>query len=1211
MAVKDHTQHLDGLKAAPTPVAKQVDNTVSRGMSSGDRSFFGLVHESGKAVLDSELNFKGEIERYADYLLQRWQTPSGWLRGRTNFDSYDDFTVSSAPGAFLDESDQTDVMNGGLRDGDHILGDRTMIDAFLLPKLEAVVAGMPVVVEYVNVSEPGQNLVILNPAQVYDGTNLTVKRTDFVFLEVWKALVAPSVKASGQVQVAVIGDLAAADKITIDGNDLTAVVGAPGVDQFQMDADAGITASNIAAAINDPGNAFFGTVSAKASGDTVFIKAATPGAAGNAITLAVTVANPGSLAPSGATLTLGADRPYKPADAQNKIFRHGNVQSPPEVWLDDEMTDPVIDLETTQRVQVQYRIRVTGTPEGMNFKKHPDGFSNPNGGDPTVHAQGGRNQPVNTASGDSADYPFVPADGVKVWGKSSAAAFGHIDNGLWIAGDGSKLAAQELGAVDGFVYAIPLTFVFRHNDVSSALAGFKGWDPVNNTNGAPKYEHAAYVGPTGSVPVDTSDRPDGGFCDVIEQVHLWDARRHVLYPGVDLASQLQFQMQSLLDGNYRTWAIDMASKQTLGNGSGDQSTLPLVCNEIGRSPGAGGGGGFAGDTNRGVLIRDFDHICRRFGDQSVIERVLVAFYPGDRQTDPGGADPQRVYAPGTANEGKYVIPVDDPSNPGVPAGPDTWYEGDTLVFDLEALNAMLLGGFFHGLSGGGNLPGAPANNTTLEFSPDEVVITDVLEMWHDDGNSMAAEGVPQQMHPRIIKGLGTSKLEIVLDRNDVQFNGGADANPNNRAVGYVRESDLALFPGTGRRIFVEMEITYPVGEGLTDTPDLEVAPDPTFWDDQAATLIGPGPVMETSTTQRPKDYEGLLEPRFRTGFREVQLEYVANATNSHAAVTAAPIQDTVVSRTALNVYFPRRVYDSNRGPWVNTTHVEDISAGGAAVRTIDTNLSEFGSSSRKVVLDAGTPLAKKQSLCAIEYYAQDPIPNYGADEAGYQVGVYFRTNAPQTAGSKEGDITTQGDGVLPTTLKVEPLLVSDHVWSGQVGMGSNDATVPYSAPLDQIPLNQLGGVVPEWKLMATAQVSVADFAADTGLLALHTFLPQDMTQVLSVGSPAVNDKPRVDGDFRAYYPFADDSTYRPTVLAQPLTGATRHKAFVPFMARAIEDVTGQEGGIIFRKGELLLMVVSRYAKLDTENNVLFESGRDDTTVAVYRTKNLLLVVGDR
>ena len=83
-------------------------------------------------------------------------------------------------------------------------------------------------------------------------------------------------------------------------------------------------------------------------------------------------------------------------------------------------------------------------------------------------------------------------------------------------------------------------------------------------------------------------------------------------------------MQSLLDGNFKSWAIDATSKNTLGGSSGDVSTQFLVCNEIGREE-PEGVAPFSGDTNRGTTERSFDHLARRFGDQPVVERVVFAF----------------------------------------------------------------------------------------------------------------------------------------------------------------------------------------------------------------------------------------------------------------------------------------------------------------------------------------------------------------------------------------------------------------------------------------------------------------------------------------------------------------------------------------------------------------------------------------------------------
>jgi hypothetical protein len=296
------------------------------------------------------------------------------------------------------------------------------------------------------------------------------------------------------------------------------------------------------------------------------------------------------------------------------------------------------------------------------------------------------------------------------------------------------------------------------------------------------------------------------------------------------------------------------------------------------------------------------------------------------------------------------------------------------------------------------------------------------------------------------------------------------------------------------------------------------------------------------------------------------------------------------------------------------TDVFDTMAGPPASVAINNGLTEWGSSSRKVVLNGPLLSLSGQVECDITYYAQDAIPNYGAN--GYQVGVYFRTHAPQTAGVTSGSIHTDASGLLPTVLRVEPLYVAPDVWTNQVGSGSQDRGFPYLAPMDQIPIND--GIVPstyEWYLCATADVTVDDFNADTGIIALRPFVQADGQNILEFGSAAAAQSPRKDKDFRAYYPWADDTVYRPTVLSQPMFGAVRHKVLFPFLARATETVesTGPAKGVLYRKDEVLLIVISRFAELDAENNVRFTDPVADnrTCAALYRTRNLLLVVGDR
>lgn len=1158
MAIKDRESFYGELNATGT-----VPNTVSRYVKVGDRSFLTVVAESGKALLDSELQLSQDAAQFASGLLNQHQAPSGWLRGQTRHDGYLDYITGQAPGGLADPNGYVD------RHG-------FLTNAFVMPRMVAQVAGIPVVVEYTNTSTAGANIIGLEEPTVYDGTPLTVKRTDFVFLEVWKALVAPSAPAKGSLVVVANGDIdtAAPDKITIDGHDLTATAGVPAIDEFQVGVNEIATATNIATAINDPANwwATNNSVKAKAFGPAVQIQALVPGTAGNAITLSVTLTNAGCITVSGPNLTGGADRPNKPT--QDSLYRHGNTQSPSATWLPDELVDQVVNQETSQRVQIQYRIRATSTAEAVNYKTHPDGFSSTSGGLATIFAQGATGGPV-------ADYPFVPANRTDVLLNSSAVAYDVDDPGLWIAGDGTAASVNDLGTVDGFVYAIPICFVHRHNDASSGMAGLLGFNPDTNTNGAPLVDHPGFVNTLGiAVPAGVSDRPDKHFADLIDQDNLLDLRRHVIFPGIDTSAELQFQIQSLLDGTTRTWSVDTADKEILGNGSGDVSTRFLVCNEIGRSDLTHGGIGNL--TTRGTFIREFDHIARRFGDQAVVERFVMAFYPGDRDTASGPA-----VAPGLVNDGKYVIK-------SMGSDPARWNVNDILRLDLRNLDGTTLGGLFQGLDGGGTSALAPIPISDL--MPPGTAITDVLLMYHDDGNTAGA--IDQSVRPAAILGLGTTCVDIVLDQNLLVADGGQGL------PGYYLVDNGGM-SGSDRRIFVEFEVTYPIGVGTTDTVYQPLTPDPNVYD--FTNGVGPGPVIAENTTQQPNDMELLLPPRFREGFREVQLEYVANDTVGHGAgdrnagsAVGSVHDEYIVSADAHTLYFPRRVFRDD-------AKTEVFEMGPAVARNIDTIHTEWGSSTRKVsLLNA---LSCDQSLCKIRYFPQDAIPNYGNE--GYQVGVYFRSHAPQTAGISDLPQGTSEGGVMPTTLRVEPLFMDNNLWTNQIGSGSQERGFPYLAPMDQIPLNDLGmGTTKEWFFCATADVTISDFNANTGFLTLPTYVQADGQNVVEFGGLGATQKPTKDADFRAYYPFARDDVYRPTVMSQPLFGAVRHKVMFPFLARSTEEVKGADGGLLFRKNELLLIVLSRTVELSPENKVVFTDPVDNTTAAgVYRTRNLLLLVG--
>ena len=51
--------------------------------------------------------------------------------------------------------------------------------------------------------------------------------------------------------------------------------------------------------------------------------------------------------------------------------------------------------------------------------------------------------------------------------------------------------------------------------------------------------------------------------------------------------------------------------------------------------------------------------------------------------------------------------------------------------------------------------------------------------------------------------------------------------------------------------------------------------------------------------------------------------------------------------------------------------------------------------------------------------------------------------------------------------------------------------------------------------------------------------------------------------------------------------------------------------VYFRKGEVLLVVISRFATFDDENNVIFEDSANTSCAAIYRTNGILILASER
>jgi hypothetical protein len=203
------------------------------------------------------------------------------------------------------------------------------------------------------------------------------------------------------------------------------------------------------------------------------------------------------------TIISGNSIENKPA--ANTVYRDGNVQNLISIMPDD-IIDQVVNLETTKRVQIQYRIRIQEDVESPNSQ-------NSNLFDSSTFARGGANLPVD---------PYVFTN----------QGITANDYGLWKAGNGDNASRAQLNTVDGFVYAIPLAFVFRRSQSPYIDEDIDGKFASNT-----------------QISSGISDRIDGLFYDSVDENDVIDLRhKTILNDQIDYTYLFKSSIQDLLTG---------------------------------------------------------------------------------------------------------------------------------------------------------------------------------------------------------------------------------------------------------------------------------------------------------------------------------------------------------------------------------------------------------------------------------------------------------------------------------------------------------------------------------------------------------------------------------------------------------------------------------------------------------------------------------------
>ncbi len=198
------------------------------------------------------------------------------------------------------------------------------------------------------------------------------------------------------------------------------------------------------------------------------------------------------------------------------VYKYGNIlyggTNP-----SNDLVDPAINIETSLRVQIQYRIRIV---DDIDIESYPDGFD-PN----KVFVQGPLSSPLSTCS---------------------QAYFSQVsgDPGLWRAGVGDAGAQTDLQTVDGHTYAIPMFAIHRRNTGT--------YNVETRSNGAGKSLADYLLG-------QPSDRPDNRYNNWVVTDDILDMR-HRITPVQNMKEICESAFEKLTRGKIR----QKMAKLTLG-----------------------------------------------------------------------------------------------------------------------------------------------------------------------------------------------------------------------------------------------------------------------------------------------------------------------------------------------------------------------------------------------------------------------------------------------------------------------------------------------------------------------------------------------------------------------------------------------------------------------------------------------------------------------
>jgi hypothetical protein len=458
---------------------------------------------------------------------------------------------------------------------------------------------------------------------------------------------------------------------------------------------------------------------------------------------------------------------------------------------------------------------------------------------------------------------------------------------------------------------------------------------------------------------------------------------------------------------------------------------------------------------------------------------------------------------------EHPIVIATPTNDGTPTA--TWVAGAKLIMDLSSFN--------------------PYPYTTLDVasaSPAGTVITGVRSAYFD-GDGVTTGKVEAQF--QLIRDLGTDQVQLWL-------------------------SDTGEWLGESWDLWLELEVSYPSGCGLTFTPNNDFDSD-SFTENDSALRIA-----------AITDFSDFVLPEFVYNNREIQDMYVT---------TSKTID--VYSLDDVTIILPER--------FSTIVSVTEDPLGSPVVKTVDEAVAN--NPDRELTIISGDPLSAPNVLVRVVYTAIRPWKNI----TGYYHAIYYASKAFQCLGDVEL--------VNASNLSYRALHTSSYIYSLTAGTGTNGTPYPFEVPHIHIPVHKgthtFNG---EHELDSPLDAFTDDFDAASGFLRVDQNIPfipiSEATLQRTIST-------HVDIEGRSFYPNVPITEYRPAAFGKNLSFPQRHKVFVPVLAELLDDYG------FLPKHALVMIIMTRWADFDQENNIRFvDTPSDDTTcAAVYKLKGNLLL----